>query len=238
MYADDSKQKIESIEGKAIAIAAMGYNTLDEVYILTETGELWLSLIGDARPGLDNNPIYDDLHTEFEKVDIKGKVIDMTTGSSDEIRVYDPPYFLLSDGTLINEKGSLYEDLAEDFERVVGYYYSYLYAKDDKTLYDFDYDSKKYVQITDENNKAIKYKDYFMQDNNVTGHPSNQRLIIITEDGQLLYYEFEGTIAKEYEETAGKKVKSLEKEKTKVKIVFTDNTEKIFTDTTKGIGNR
>ncbi|MGN1299563.1 MAG: hypothetical protein ACI4UE_06250 [Candidatus Scatovivens sp.] len=184
------------------------------------------------------------MNSDFEKVNISGKVIDMTNGNS-SIRVTEPPYFLLANGDLVNEEGSSYEELEGNFVKSLGNFCEQIFIKADNTMYTYDYETRKYTQIKDENNNSIKMKDAFVQwpsDSNLLFEETdgNERISVITEDNKLFYFDgYSNVVAKEYKETAGKTIKNAVEEKqkltdggyeTNVRITFTDGTEKLLKD--------
>ena len=232
LYNGNSKTPINSIEGKAKSINMWGEQTLDRLYILTEEGTIWKSIC------------LGDLNSNFVKVNMNEKVLDMTNGNS-AIRVIEPPYFLLANGKLVNEEGSLYEDLDGNFIKSLGNADEQVFIKADNTMYTYDYQTKKYTQIKDENNYSVKMKDAFVQwssthNNLVQETGGYERIFVITEDNKLFYFDgYTNVVAKEYKETAGKTIKNAVEEKqelangghiTNVRITFTDGTEKILKD--------
>ena len=91
------KISINSIVGKAKSVTMVwGGQRFDRVYILTEEGTIWKSICEE-----------DGFNTNFVKVNMSAKVVDMTDGDS-STRVVEPPYFLLENGDLVNEEGKSY----------------------------------------------------------------------------------------------------------------------------------
>lgn len=232
LYYENCKTPINSIIGKAKSINIWGEQTLQRVYILTEEGTIWKSICED------------DLNSNFVKVNMNVKVLDMTNGKS-SIRVVEPPYFLLANGNLVNEEGSSYEELNGNFIKSLGNADEKVFIKADNTMYIYDYQQKKYMQIKDENNHSVKMKDAFIQwssihNNLVQETGGYERIFVITEDNKLLYFDgYSNVIAKEYKETAGKIIKNAVEEEQKdeygghiinIKITFTDGTEKLLKD--------
>lgn len=230
LYSGNSKTPINSIDGKAKSVIMWGEQTLRRVYILTEEGTIWKSICED---GLNSN---------FVKVNMNAKVIDMTNGNS-SIRVVEPPYFLLANGNLVNEEGSSYEELDDNFVKSLGNAYEQVFIKADNTMYTYDYQTKKYMPIKDEDNQSIKMKDAFVQwsstyNNLVQETGGDERIFVITEDNKLFYFDgYSNVVAKEYKETAGKTIKNAVEEKQEVehgghiinvRITFTDGTEKLL----------
>lgn len=204
-----SKKKVETFKGKAKYIAGWGRQTLERVYVLTEDGKIWESDSGNDEKG--------DLKDNFVEIKMKGTVIDITNGD-EYTRITEPPYFLLSTGELINKEGSLYEELDGEFIKSFGTMYGNIFVKANKTIYEYNYEQRKYKQIKDENGKAVKLKDAFIQmgsyRNNlideIKGNNDgycNERVFIITEDNTLLYFDgYENVTAKEYSEAKGKTI--------------------------------
>ena len=131
------------MQGKAKSVNMWGEQTLERVYILTEEGVMWKSI---CENGLNSN---------FVKVNTNEKVLDMTSRNS-SIRVVEPPYFLLANGELVNEEGSAYEELDGNFVKSLGNAYGQVFIKADNTMYTYDYQTRKYIQVKDENNYSIK----------------------------------------------------------------------------------
>ena len=216
-YTGNSKKIIDSIGEKVKFITSWGEHKLSIVYLLTEEGTIWKSECDDTW-GLNSN---------FVKVNMNEKVIDMTDGLYYR-RIIEPPYFLLANGELVNKEGSKYEELEGDFVKCIGELLDRIFIKEDNTMYRYNSETRKYTQIKDENNNSIKMKDAFVQ-------WENDRIFVITQDDKLFYIEgYFSVVAKEYKETAGKTVKDIVEEKddniTNVRITFKDGTEEVIKD--------
>lgn len=235
LYSGNSKTPINSIKGKAKSVNSWGEATLERVYILTEDGTMWQSNCDDS--GLNKN---------FVKVNMDAKVLDMTYGDN-TVRVVEPPYFLLENGKLVNEEGSLYEELEGEFVKSFGNNWDRVYVKADNTIYVYDAKAKEYVQKKDENNQSIKMKDGFIQfsttRNNLIEDGGSERIFIITEDDKLLYFDlYSDVTVKEYKAAAGKTVENAVEEKkkdqyggelTNVRVTFSDGKEILLKDAYK-----
>ena len=246
LYSGDSAKEVIDIEGKAKYVITWGENkaVTESVYILTEEGTIWES---ECVPSYDfyENKLKDN---KFTKINFADKVIDITSGENILTRIFEGPYFLLDNGDLINKNGSYYEELDGGFVKVLcGSSYNgadrlSIFIKEDNTMYTYNSETRKYVQIKDENNKDLIFRDGFVQwsstYNNLT--PGIERVFVVTQDNKLFYFDgFSNVVAKEYKETAGKTIKNAIEEKqadeygghrTNARITFTDGTEMILND--------
>lgn len=236
---DFEKIEVKSIPEKAKQIApCIRGGVLARIYVLTENGNIY-------RLGDDNDEykdafdmIYEGKADNFYKVNLKGKVIDMTEGDS-ATRIVEGPYFLLETGELINEEGSKYEALEGDFVGSFGTINGTIFKKADNTIYEYSYQSRKYSKIKDADGKDVKVKDVFIQystdHNNLLDETDNDRIIIRTDDDRLLYFDgYENVYADVYKTAKNKTVKNSIVEEipdeygghtTNIKIIFSDKTE-------------
>ena len=235
LYNENSKTEINSIKGKAKSLTSWGEQSLERIYILTEEGTIWKSICEEK------------LNSNFVKVNMSTKVIDMTNGNS-SIRVIEPPYFLLDNGDLVNEEGSSYEELDGSFIKSLGNAYDRIYIKEDNTMYTYNEETRNYELIKDEKNQSIKMKDSFIQwsstyNDLVQESGGTERIFVRTEDNKLFYFDgYSNVIAKEYKETAGKIIKDIVEENKKgeyggqitdIRITFTDGTEELLNDASR-----
>ena len=231
LHKNGSKTTITSIKDTPKYISGWGEQTLMRVYILTEEGTIWMS----KRES-------DGLNSDFEKVNLPDKVIDMTSGSG--YRIFEPPYFLLENGTLVNADGHAYEELEGNFVNAIGDDYWQVFMDANNTLYTYNSNTRKYTQVKDQKGNVVTLKASFIQWSSIYANIDEELSIdgelvfIITNDNRLLYLNgCTATVAKEYKEASGKTVRSftenpgtsLENEQN-VKVVFTDNTELTFRD--------
>lgn len=235
---NNTKTKIDSINGKVKYITAWGEQTLERVYVLTEDGKIWVSICSDSGEKSDG------LNDIFRNVNIQGTVINMTNGNS-ALRITEPPYFLLSTGELINEKGSNYDELDGNFIKSFGNAYTQIYVGSDNTISYYNDATRTYSKIKDENGNLVKMKDAFVQwssiySNIVDESGGDDRLIILTEDDKLLYFDgYENITAKKYTAAKNKTVKSITEETQNVeygghikniRVIFTDETDLLIKD--------
>ena len=229
------KGNLVNIEGTPYAFITWGDQTLERIYVLTNEGTVWKLLMEGKG---------EKLNSSFEKVNIAGKVIDMTNGNRNT-RVTEPPYFLLETGELVNEAGEKYERLDGGFVNSFGNEYDRIYVKSDNSLAYFDTDKRQYVTIKDENGNVIKMKNAYVQWTSFDGaiaDGASERLFVVTEEGKLMYFDGYNTDkAKEYEKAKNKIVKGTRERKEEVEystitfriIEFTDGTELELQDTTE-----
>lgn len=229
------KGNLVNIEGTPYAFITWGDQTLERIYVLTNEGTVWKLLMEGKG---------EKLNSSFEKVNIAGKVIDMTNGNRNT-RVTEPPYFLLETGELVNEAGEKYEILDGGFVNSFGNEYDRIYVKSDNSLAYFDTDKRQYVTIKDENGNVIKMKNAYVQWTSFDGtiaDGASERLFVVTEEGKLMYFDGYNTDkAKEYEKAKNKIVKGTRERKEEVEystitfriIEFTDGTELELQDTTE-----
>lgn len=235
---NNTKTKIDSINGKVKYITAWGEQTLERVYVLTEDGKIWVSICSDSGEKSDG------LNDIFRNVNIQGTVINMTNGNS-ALRITEPPYFLLSTGELINEKGSNYDELDGNFIKSFGNAYTQIYVGSDNTISYYNDTTRTYSKIKDENGNLVKMKDAFVQwssiySNIVDESGGDDRLIILTEDDKLLYFDgYENITAKKYTAANNKTVNSITEETQNVeygghikniRVIFTDETDLLIKD--------
>ena len=235
---NNTKTKIDSINGKVKYITAWGEQTLERVYALTEDGKVWVSICSDSGEKSDG------LNDIFKNVNIQGTVINITNGNS-ALRITEPPYFLLSTGELINEKGSNYDELDGNFIKSFGNAYSQIYVGYDNTISYYNDNTKTYTKIKDEHGNLVKIKDAFVQwssvySNIVDETGGDERLIILTEDNKLLYFDgYENITAKNYTAANNKTVKSVTEETQNIqygghikniRVIFTDGTDLLIKD--------
>lgn len=235
---NNTRKTIDSIEGKAKNITMWGEQTLERVYVLTEDGKVWVSICSDSGEKSDG------LNDIFKNVNIQGTVINMTNGNS-ALRIVEPPYFLLSTGELINEKGSSYDELDGNFINSFGNSYTQIYVGSDNTISYYNDTTRTYSKIKDENGNLVKMKDAFVQwssiySNIVAESGGDDRLIILTEDDKLLYFDgYENITAKKYTAANNKTVKSVTEETQNVeygghikniRVLFTDETDLLIKD--------
>lgn len=229
------KGNLVNIEGTPYAFITWGDQTLERIYVLTNEGTVWKLLMEGKG---------EKVNSSFEKVNIAGKVIDMTNGNRNT-RVTEPPYFLLETGELVNEAGEKYERLDGGFVNSFGNEYDRIYVKSDNSLAYFDTDKRQYVTIKDENGNVIKMKNAYVQWTSFDGtiaDGASERLFVVTEEGKLMYFDGYNTDkAKEYEKAKNKIVKGTRERKEEVEyntitfriIEFTDGTELELQDTTE-----
>ena len=229
------KGNLVNIEGTPYAFITWGDQTLERIYVLTNEGTVWKLLMEGKG---------EKLNSSFEKVNIAGKVIDMTNGNRNT-RVTEPPYFLLETGELVNEAGEKYERLDGGFVNSFGNEYDRIYVKSDNSLAYFDTDKRQYVTIKDENGNVIKMKNAYVQWTSFDGTIADgvsERLFVVTEEGKLMYFDGYNTDkAKEYEKAKNKIVKGTRERKEEVEystitfriIEFTDGTKLELQDTTE-----
>ena len=229
------KGNLVNIEGTPYAFITWGDQTLERIYVLTKEGTVWKLLMEGKG---------EKLNSSFEKVNIAGKVIDMTNGNRNT-RVTEPPYFLLETGELVNEAGEKYERLDGGFVNSFGNEYDRIYVKSDNSLAYFDTDKRQYVTIKDENGNVIKMKNAYVQWTSFDGaiaDGASERLFVVTEEGKLMYFDGYNTDkAKKYEKAKNKIVKGTRERKEEVEystitfriIEFTDGTELELQDTTE-----
>ena len=235
---NNTRKRIDSIEGKVKYIAMWGEQTLERVYVLTEDGNVWVSNCGGSRERSDG------LNDTFKKVNIQGTVINMTNGNYD-LRIVEPPYFLLSTGELINENGTSYDEQDGSFIKSFGNVILRIYVSSDNTISYYNDDTRTYSKIKDENGNLVKMKDAFIQISSIYNNIINEgcgecRFIILTEDNKLLYWDdSENIIAKKYTAANNKTVKSVTEETQTVeygghikniRVIFTDGTELLIKD--------
>ena len=235
---NNTKTKIDSINGKVKYITAWGEQTLERVYVLTEDGKIWVSICSDSGEKSDG------LNDIFRNVNIQGTVINMTNGNS-ALRITEPPYFLLSTGELINEQGSNYDELDGNFIKSFGNAYTQIYVGSDNTISYYNDTTRTYSKIKDENGNLVKMKDAFVQwssiySNIVDESGGDDRLIILTEDDKLLYFDgYENITAKKYTAANNKTVNSITEETQNVeygghikniRVIFTDETDLLIKD--------
>ena len=102
LHQNGSKTAITSITDTPKYIASWGILTIEKVCILTEEGTIWLS----------NVLVNEGLNSNFKKVNLHAKVIDMTAG--DGMQLTEPPYFLLENGSLVNVDDNTMEYINSD----------------------------------------------------------------------------------------------------------------------------
>lgn len=232
---NNKKTQMKSIDEKAKQIAPwVNGGEVVSVYVLTENGNVYK--LGDDNDDLKTTfeMIYEGDADYFQKVNLKGKVIDMTAGDS-STRIVEGPYFLLETGELINEEGSKYEALEGDFVGSFGTIMGKIFKKADNTIYEYSYQARKYTQIKDADGKAVKVKEVFIQYSS-----ADDRIIIRTDDNRLLYFDgYENVYAKVYKSAENKTVKNAVVEEipdeygghtTNIRIIFSDGTETTLID--------
>lgn len=235
---NNTRKKIDSIEGKVKYITMWGEQTLERVYVLTEDGKVWVSICSDSGEKSDG------LNDIFQRVNIQGTVINITNGNP-TVRITEPPYFLLSTGELINEKGSNYNELDGNFINSFGSVFTQIYVGSDNTISYYNDTTRTYIKIKDENGNLVKMKDAFVQwsstHNNLVDETGGaERFIILTEDNKLLYFDgYENITAKKYTAANNKTVKSITEETQNVeygghikniRVIFTDETDLLIKD--------
>lgn len=244
------KKKLNSINEKVKYITGWGEVTLQSIYVLTEVGSIWK--IGN---NYDKDELYNMIYSgnnvdEFKKLNFSGKVINMTDGDF-STRIVEGPYFLLDNGELINEDGSKYKELEGNFTKRFGTIKGTIFVTADNTIYEYNDETRKYIQIKDNNGKSIKLTtrmtSIFIQSpnirNNLETKNSTDRIIIVTEDNKLLYFDgYENVTPKEYEGSIGKTVKNAVVNEipdeygghtNNARIIFSDGTEITLIDVYK-----
>ena len=181
LYEGTKKDEITSVKGNVKYVLMWGEQTLDTVYIFTEDGGVWLSNCDGA------------MNSEFVKIDLPAKFVDIT-GGDNTLKFINPPYYLLENGALVNEAGEAYEDTEAGFVKTFGSVIERIYAKEDGELYWYDFDAKEYIMINDVNGDSLKMRDAFTQISTIrndlvdeTG--GDDRSFVITEDGRLVYFK-------------------------------------------------
>ena len=237
LYSGNKKEEITSVTGNAKYVLMWGKQTLDRVYIFTQDGKVWKSECDG------------ELNSDFDEIKLPAKFVDITGGDS-TVRVVEPPYFLLANGSLVNENGESYEDTDAGYEKTFGNGMQRIYAKADGELYWYDEETEEYIMINDVDGDSLKMRDAFTQwsttrNDLVEETGGDDRSFVITEDGELVYFDgYEEVEVKEYKKASGKKVRSAIEEKipdeyggnyTVVKVTFTDGTSIEIVDATKTV---
>lgn len=229
------KMQVDVIEGRAKYLTGYGTQTLEKIYIITEEGYIWKSDYDREGKGID---------AAFKKINLNGKVIDMTNGDYTK-REIEPPYFLLSTGKLVNEEGSQYEELERDFVKSFGWNGCLFYVGSDNTISYYNYKTREYIKIKDLNGQDLKMRDAFIQwssiyNNIVEENGGVERVFIVKQNGELVYFDgYEKFEVKIYEKAKGKIIKEINEEKEEVeyggqirhiRVKFTDGTELLIKD--------
>lgn len=230
------KGSIVDIEGKPKAFVTWGEQTVQRIYVLTEEGTVWkTSVVEGSNERLNSN---------FEKINLSAKILDMTNGEN-RLGVQEAPYFLLETGELVNQEGNKYEDICPKFVTSFGNEGDRIYVKEDNTIEYYDRNNHKYVTIKDENGNAVKMKNAYVQWSSFDGEieeGATERLFVVNDAGELLYFDgYNTATAKVYKKVKNKIVKSTKEEKQEVEygtlririIEFTDGTNLKLQDTTE-----
>ncbi len=222
VYSDG--KMINNIEGNAMFMVKFGEQRVEALYVFTDDGSVWKSVLEELDKGYK-------LSSNFERVNINGKIIDMTWGEENNPST-NPPYFLLSTGKLVNEAGESYSaTTTAEIVKSFGNVDSKIYVRSDNTVAYYNYSSNEYITIKDENGNDVKFKDGFIQYNLPKEIGELQRIFILDQKGRLLYmYDYQTQVAKELEEAKNKTVKTITENSngsiyTNLNVEFTDGTK-------------
>lgn len=209
-----------NVEGKTKYI----FKIEEDYYALTEEGTLWKR---------------DTDRTEyFDKMNFDKRVIDICRYNNMLGIEFKRLFFLLEDGSLVDENGIRFENYDHGFVKVIEIdpmdYYNEekkVYVKNDNTVYkyDFEKDDGSYIQIKDEEGENLIINSYFVKKDSV---------YIISNNNKFVYID--DSTACEFKDTKGKKVEKFEKEEFQdeeydttyytITINFDDGTKKVIKD--------
>lgn len=192
---NNSRKQVTTITDTPKYIFPLGVQTFGAVRVITEEGTIWIM-------ELENDKFIDN----FKKVNIDGEVVDITDGEF-WADYYNPTFYLLKTGKLINEEGKTYEEIHGNHLYMLDIWGDY-FINSDYTISGFGEFSNN-EKLKDINGNIIKINQVFYD-----YEGEDTEYIVITDKNQLLCFNINEYVAKPVEGAENSKVSNIEMQDT------------------------